>query len=196
MLWQLYKSVLLSIKILCNELLMRWEFLVNGLRVFIFWESAPKFWYNHLLLFLLQCNDISISIHGLCLVMWCTTDGGNWLFCLIHRCVAFHPDGHSLFSGAQDSMRVYGWEPVRCYDSFSLGWGKVADIAVSSNQLVSEPCILTSLFSQEWPRQNFSLQYQYNIKQTSNENNEKYKLGDYKLIQYQILHANITRIVW
>ena len=68
-------------------------------------------------------------------------------FCLIHRCVAFHPDGHSLFSGAQDSMRVYGWEPVRCYDSFSLGWGKVADIAVSSNQLVSEPCILTSLFS-------------------------------------------------
>ena len=93
-------------------------------------------------------------------------------------------------------MRVYGWEPVRCYDSFSLGWGKVADIAVSSNQLVSEPCILTSLFSQEWPRQNFSLQYQYNIKQTSNENNEKYKLGDYKLIQYQILHANITRIVW
>ena len=74
-------------------------------------------------------------------------DGGNWLFCLIHRCVAFHPDGHSLFSGAQDSMRVYGWEPVRCYDSFSLGWGKVADIAVSSNQLVSEPCILTSLFS-------------------------------------------------
>ena len=115
--------------------------------VSIFLESAPRFWYNHLLLFLLQCNDISISIHGLCLVMWCTTDGGNLLFCLIHRCVAFHPDGHSLFSGAQDSMRVYGWEPVRCYDSFSLGWGKVADIAVSSNQLVSEPCILTFLFS-------------------------------------------------
>ncbi|XP_020612639.1 katanin p80 WD40 repeat-containing subunit B1-like [Orbicella faveolata] len=52
------------------------------------------------------------------------------------RCVAFHPDGHSLFSGAQDSMRVYGWEPVRCYDSFSLGWGKVADIAISSSQLI------------------------------------------------------------
>ena len=25
----------------------------------------------------------------------------------------------------------------------------------------------------EWPRQNFSLQYQYNIKQTSDENKEK-----------------------
>ena len=30
-------------------------------------------------------------------------------------------------------------------------------------------------------------QYQYNIKQTSDENKEKYQLGDYKLIQYQIL---------
>lgn len=38
-------------------------------------------------------------------------------------------------------MRVYGWEPVRCYDSFSLGWGKVADIAISSNQLVSDKII-------------------------------------------------------
>lgn len=52
------------------------------------------------------------------------------------RCIAFHPEGHSLFSGAQDSMRVYGWEPVRCYDSFSLAWGKVSDIAISSSQLI------------------------------------------------------------
>ena len=28
--------------------------------------------------------------------------------------------------------------------------------------------------SHEWPRQNFSLQYQYNINQISDENNEKY----------------------
>ena len=35
------------------------------------------------------------------------------------------------------------------------------------------------------------------MKQTSDdENNEKYKLGDYKLIQYQILQTNITRTVW
>ena len=54
------------------------------------------------------------------------------------RCIAFHPEGQCLFSGAQDSMRVYGWEPVRCYDSFSLAWGKVADIAISSSQLVSD----------------------------------------------------------
>ena len=48
----------------------------------------------------------------------------------------------------------------------------------------------------EWLRQNFSLQYQYNIKQTSDKKREKYQLGDYKLIQYQILHTNIARIVW
>ena len=47
-----------------------------------------------------------------------------------------------------------------------------------------------------WPRQNFSFQYQYNIKQTSDENKEKYWLGDYWLIKYQILKSNITRIMW
>ena len=41
----------------------------------------------------------------------------------------------------------------------------------------------------EWLRQNFSLQYQYNTKQTSNEIKEKYKLGDYNVIQYQILQT-------
>ena len=36
----------------------------------------------------------------------------------------------------------------------------------------------------------------YNIKQTSDENEEKYQLGDFKLIQYQILQTHITRTVW
>ena len=47
-----------------------------------------------------------------------------------------------------------------------------------------------------WPRQNFSSQYHYNIKQMSDENIEKYKLGFYWLIQYQILRTNIIIIVW
>ena len=50
--------------------------------------------------------------------------------------------------------------------------------------------------SHGWPTQNFSLQYQYNIKQTSDENKEKYQLEDYWLIQYQIPKTNITRTVW
>ena len=45
----------------------------------------------------------------------------------------------------------------------------------------------------EWPRQNFSLQHQYNIKQKDDENKEKYQLGNYQLIQYQILQ---TIIIW
>ena len=36
----------------------------------------------------------------------------------------------------------------------------------------------------------------YNIKQTSDDNKEKYQLGDCKLIQSQILQTNITRTVW
>ena len=32
--------------------------------------------------------------------------------------------------------------------------------------------------SHEWPRQNFSLQYRYNINQISDENREKYQFGD------------------
>ena len=41
-------------------------------------------------------------------------------------------------------------------------------------------------------RQNFSLHYQDYMKQTSNENKEKYQLGHYWLIQFQILQTNIT----
>ena len=48
----------------------------------------------------------------------------------------------------------------------------------------------------EWPQKNFSLQFLYSIKPTSDENKEKYQLGVYKLMQYQILQTNITRIVW
>ena len=36
----------------------------------------------------------------------------------------------------------------------------------------------------EWPRQNFSLQYPYNINQTSDENKEKFQFGNNLLIQY------------
>ena len=41
-----------------------------------------------------------------------------------------------------------------------------------------------------------SIQYQYNINQTSDENREKYQLGDYEWIQNQILQTNSTRTVW
>ena len=61
------------------------------------------------------------------------------------------------------------WERIYKYmfSAMSLRW---------VNEWDTEP-----FNSHEWPRQNFSLQYQYNIKQRSDENKEKYKLGD-KLI--------------
>ena len=37
---------------------------------------------------------------------------------------------------------------------------------------------VTAIVNPLRPRQNFSLQYQYNIKQTSDENQEKHQLGD------------------
>ena len=36
----------------------------------------------------------------------------------------------------------------------------------------------------------------YNIKQTNDENKEKYQIGNYKLIKNKILQTNITRTVW
>ena len=47
----------------------------------------------------------------------------------------------------------------------------------------------------DWPGQNFSLQYPYNFKQTGDENNKKYQLGNYQLIQWQIITTKIIRIV-
>jgi len=52
------------------------------------------------------------------------------------RQIRFHPEGSCLFSGGKDLMKVYGWEPSKCYDSIPLGWGEVADMAVTQNQLV------------------------------------------------------------
>ena len=54
---------------------------------------------------------------------------------------------------------------------------------------------LWSAYFLHWPRQNFFLQYQYNIKQTGDENKKIYQLWDCCLIQHQILQSNIMRIV-
>ena len=41
-----------------------------------------------------------------------------------------------------------------------------------------KPYYLSPFNSPEWPRQNFSLQFQYNVNQVSDENKEKYQFGD------------------
>ena len=56
--------------------------------------------------------------------------------------------------------------------------------------------LLETFNSHEWSRQNFSLQYQYNIKHRRDENKVKYQLGDYSLIQYQFLQIDVKIIAW
>lgn len=54
----------------------------------------------------------------------------------VFRCICFSQDGSCLYSGATDSLRVFGWEPDRCFDVVPVGWGKVSDLAVCNQQLV------------------------------------------------------------
>uniref|UniRef100_A0A672F8L7 Katanin p80 WD40 repeat-containing subunit B1 n=1 Tax=Salarias fasciatus TaxID=181472 RepID=A0A672F8L7_SALFA len=53
------------------------------------------------------------------------------------RCILFSPDGSCLFSGASDCLRVFGWEPDRCFDVVPVGWGRVADLSLTGQQLVA-----------------------------------------------------------
>lgn len=54
-----------------------------------------------------------------------------------HRTIAFHPDGDCVYAGSPDVLKVYGWEPARTFDTVAMGWGKIQDIAIAQNQLVS-----------------------------------------------------------
>lgn len=52
------------------------------------------------------------------------------------RTIAFHPDGDCVYAGSPDVLKVYGWEPARTFDTVAMGWGKIQDIAIASNQLI------------------------------------------------------------
>ncbi|KAG8180126.1 hypothetical protein JTE90_012140 [Oedothorax gibbosus] len=53
------------------------------------------------------------------------------------RCACFHSSGLCMFSGSQDYLRVYGWEPACTYDSLFTGWGKVCDMTMTQTQLIA-----------------------------------------------------------
>lgn len=61
------------------------------------------------------------------------------------RSVLFNPDGSCLYSGSENTLRVYGWEPDRCFDVVHVGWGKVADLAISNNQMVCDAFIKSNM---------------------------------------------------
>ncbi|XP_033989779.1 LOW QUALITY PROTEIN: katanin p80 WD40 repeat-containing subunit B1 [Trematomus bernacchii] len=63
------------------------------------------------------------------------------------RCVFFSADGSCLYSGATDTLRVFGWEPDRCFDVVPVGWGRVSDLAVCNQQLIGVSHQLSSVSS-------------------------------------------------
>ncbi|KAF7667822.1 hypothetical protein LDENG_00045500 [Lucifuga dentata] len=53
------------------------------------------------------------------------------------RCILFSPDGSCLYSGMVDSLKVYGWEPERCFDCVPVGWNRVSDLSVCNQQMIA-----------------------------------------------------------
>ncbi|XP_051920189.1 katanin p80 WD40 repeat-containing subunit B1 isoform X2 [Hippocampus zosterae] len=52
------------------------------------------------------------------------------------RCLTFSADGGCLFSGHADVLGVCAWEPERWLDTVTVGWGRVADLALCDQQLI------------------------------------------------------------
>nr|CAD7446953.1 unnamed protein product [Timema bartmani] len=61
------------------------------------------------------------------------------------RCIYFSQGGECLFTGSQDVLRVYGWEPARLYDIVPVGWGRIQDIATAQNQLIGASFHMTNV---------------------------------------------------
>lgn len=50
--------------------------------------------------------------------------------------ITFHPDGRTLFSGMDDSLKVYSWEPVVRHDSVDMGWSTLGDLCIREGKLM------------------------------------------------------------
>ncbi|KAG6696697.1 hypothetical protein I3843_09G156000 [Carya illinoinensis] len=53
------------------------------------------------------------------------------------RSIAFHPDGRTMFSGVEDSLKVYSWEPVICHDAVDMGWSTLGDLCIHDGKLLA-----------------------------------------------------------
>ncbi|KAG9136672.1 hypothetical protein Leryth_004459 [Lithospermum erythrorhizon] len=52
------------------------------------------------------------------------------------RCMTFNPDGKTLLCGLHESLKVVSWEPIRCHDSFDVGWSKLSDLNIHEGKLL------------------------------------------------------------
>ncbi|GMY37264.1 katanin p80 WD40 repeat-containing subunit B1 homolog [Fagus crenata] len=53
------------------------------------------------------------------------------------RGITFHPDGRTLFSGLEDSLKVYSWEPVISHDAVDMGWSTLGDQCIHDGKLLA-----------------------------------------------------------
>ncbi|XP_017221196.1 katanin p80 WD40 repeat-containing subunit B1 homolog KTN80.1 isoform X2 [Daucus carota subsp. sativus] len=61
------------------------------------------------------------------------------------RSIAFHPEGKTLFSGLDDCLKVYSWEPVVCHDTVDLGWSTLRDLCIQDGKLLGGSCYQNSV---------------------------------------------------
>uniref|UniRef100_A0A7S3BM28 Coronin n=1 Tax=Haptolina ericina TaxID=156174 RepID=A0A7S3BM28_9EUKA len=50
------------------------------------------------------------------------------------RRVAFSDDGQALLAGGEESLKVWGWEPVCCLEHAEVRWGRLSDMGIGPNQ--------------------------------------------------------------
>lgn len=52
------------------------------------------------------------------------------------RTMCFHRHGTVMYTAHQDSLKVWGWEPIRQFDVVDVSWAKVSDISIHDNKLL------------------------------------------------------------
>ncbi|XP_061337361.1 katanin p80 WD40 repeat-containing subunit B1 homolog KTN80.4-like isoform X2 [Gastrolobium bilobum] len=52
------------------------------------------------------------------------------------RSLTFSPDGRTLLCGLHESLKVFSWEPIRCYDMVDVGWSRLSDLNVHEGKLL------------------------------------------------------------
>uniref|UniRef100_A0A2P2M6Z8 Katanin p80 WD40 repeat-containing subunit B1 homolog n=1 Tax=Rhizophora mucronata TaxID=61149 RepID=A0A2P2M6Z8_RHIMU len=52
------------------------------------------------------------------------------------RCLTFNPDGRTLLCGLHECLKVFSWEPIRCYDGVDVGWSRLSDLNVHEGKLL------------------------------------------------------------
>ena len=63
------------------------------------------------------------------------------------RKVLFSEDGSALLSGAEESLKVWGWEPVRCFEQVDIRWGRLADLCIGPGQQLLGGSVRDSMVS-------------------------------------------------